>query len=238
MRMLAPATVTSILESVRSSVKAAGFMYNPEWLRVLSGEEEGTFGWVAANALLSTLRDDSSATYGALDLGGASTQVTFHPDESILAGFFPLTLANSSHSLFTHSYLYYGADQARYSMYNDLITTTPDQSATSTSTAVTKTVINPCFPTGYTATADPNNPTVEFQGSSDWDACLAAATKLIQDYQPLTPSSPPNVECLHSDHERCTWNGVVRILFLLYKYSIDIYFLLCVPFDTNNYCYS
>lgn len=207
LRMLAPSTVTAILTSVQSTVKNAGFMYKKEWIRVLSGEEEGAFGWVAANSLLGTLTsNDTSTTVGALDLGGASTQSTFHPSESILAGLFPLSIANVSHSLYTHSYLYYGADQARYSMYLDLIQAASKTPGTDTG----KTVINPCFPTGYESTSDVNNPTIVFKGSSDWNACLAAATKLITDYQPLTPSSSKSVECLHSDHERCTFNGVYQ----------------------------
>ena len=201
MRMLPPTQVTAILSSIQTTVKQAGFMYKPEWIRVLSGEEEGTFGWVAVNSLLGTLQSQSSQTFGALDLGGASTQVTFHPDESILAGLFPLKIAQNSHMLYTHSYLYYGADQARYRMYTDL---------ESTATKGVDTVNNPCFPKGYTEAPNPTHPTVEFVGTSDWPKCLAAASKLITDYQPLTPSSPNGVQCLHSDHERCTFNGVYQ----------------------------
>ena len=206
MRMLPPATITSILSSIQTTVQAAGFMYNPEWIRVLSGEEEGTFGWVAANSLLGTLTNSSTETVGALDLGGASTQVTFHPDESILAGFFDLNIASSQHRLYTHSYLYYGADQARLRLFADLIAAAAAAAGSANGAAV----VNPCFPTGYTAAADSTHPTVLFTGSSDWEACLAAATKLITDYQPLTPSSPAGVQCLHSDHQRCTFNGVYQ----------------------------
>ena len=217
LRMLAPSTVTAILTSVQSTVKNAGFMYKKEWIRVLSGEEEGAFGWVAANSLLGTLTsNDTSTTVGALDLGGASTQSTFHPSESILAGLFPLSIANVSHSLYTHSYLYYGADQARYSMYLDLIQAASKTPGTDTG----KIVINPCFPTGYESTSDVNNPTIVFKGSSDWNACLAAATKLITDYQPLTPSSSKSVECLHSDHERCTCRFLICSSAFYYKKEV------------------
>ena len=204
MRMLPPTQVTAILSGIQATVKQAGFLYKPEWIRVLSGEEEGTFGWVAVNSLLGTLQSQSSQTFGALDLGGASTQVTFHPDESILAGLFPLKIAQNSHMLYTHSYLYYGADQARYRMYTDL------ESTAAVSAKEVKSVNNPCFPIGYTEAPNPTHPTVEFVGTSDWGKCLAAASKLITDYQPLTPSSPNGVQCLHSDHERCTFNGVYQ----------------------------
>ena len=64
------------------------------WARVLSGEEEGAFGWLAANFILGTIPAPHTAAkaggwpqpVGALDMGGASTQITFHPKtEEILA---------------------------------------------------------------------------------------------------------------------------------------------------------
>ena len=154
--------------------------------RVLSGEEEGVFGWVAANSLLGQLNEESVKTIGALDLGGASTQATFHPEEEILAGFFPLTIAQTEHRLYTHSYLYYGADQARFRMYDDLVAASPSKT----------TVTNPCFPTGYEGEYNG----AVLVGSSDWSACLAAASKLITDFQ--------KQQCLHSNHERCSFDGV------------------------------
>ena len=213
MRILPPSSVNAILKSVQSTIQKAGFMYNAEWIRVLSGEEEGAYGWIAANSLLGTLSGDSTNTVGALDLGGASTQSTFHPIESILADFFPLEIADISHQLYTHSYLYYGADQARYRMYDNLVSAGEAHAAQAAATGMkdpVTTVTNPCFPLGYSSRSDPNHPSIVFQGSSDWSSCLAAATKLIQDYQPLMPSSPNGVQCLHSDHERCTFNGVYQ----------------------------
>ena len=195
MRMLPPAQVTAILHSVRSTVATSKFMYEADFIRVLSGEEEGVFGWLAANWLQGTFQGPSDKTYGALDLGGASTQTTFHPDEAILADFFPLDVARTSHQLYTHSYLYYGNDQARFRMLDSLV---------NESTPLAP-VTNPCYPKGFSqkgGTVSPGHPDVSFTGSSDWQGCMAQTKKLITDLQPADEK-----DCMQSSHSECTFAG-------------------------------
>lgn len=57
----------------------SGFRFEDAWARVLSGADEGVFGWVAFNARAGTL--GTSNTLGALDLGGSSLEVTFAADD-------------------------------------------------------------------------------------------------------------------------------------------------------------
>jgi apyrase len=45
---------------------------------------------------------------GVLELGGASTQIAFEPDGSILADKYPVTIGGKHYSVYVHSYLYYG----------------------------------------------------------------------------------------------------------------------------------
>ena len=195
MRMLDPHQVTAILKNIQATVKASGFMYNAEWIRVLSGEQEGVFGWISANWMLHTFNGPSDKTFGALDLGGASTQVTFHPDEAILDGFFPLEVATTCHQLYTHSYLYYGNDQARYRVLDGLVDT-PSLAKNVTT--------NPCFPTGYSSKGiSPEHPDVIYVGSSNWEGCMAETKKLITDFQ-----TTDKKDCLHSSHIDCTFTGV------------------------------
>ncbi|KAM4647134.1 ectonucleoside triphosphate diphosphohydrolase 8-like isoform 3-T3 [Amazona ochrocephala] len=92
--------------------------------QVLTGNEEGSFGWISVNFLLETLVKYSFAekwehpqdaeVFGALDLGGASTQITFQPGVTIedknTSVFF--RLYGTNYSLYTHSYLCYGQTQA------------------------------------------------------------------------------------------------------------------------------
>ncbi|NWQ81875.1 ENTP8 diphosphohydrolase, partial [Columbina picui] len=92
--------------------------------RILTGNEEGSFGWITVNYLLETLVKFSFAekwehpqdteVLGALDLGGASTQITFQPgvtieDKNTSVSF---RLYGNNYSLYTHSYLCYGQTQA------------------------------------------------------------------------------------------------------------------------------
>uniref|UniRef100_A0A8U7N2G2 Ectonucleoside triphosphate diphosphohydrolase 8 n=1 Tax=Corvus moneduloides TaxID=1196302 RepID=A0A8U7N2G2_CORMO len=93
--------------------------------RILTGSEEGSFGWITVNYLLETLvkvswREGSvsvsgcSSVLGALDLGGASTQITFQPgvpvEDRNTSVFF--RLYGTNYSLYSHSYLCYGQSQA------------------------------------------------------------------------------------------------------------------------------
>ena len=92
--------------------------------RIISGEEEAIYGWTAINYLMGTLYEDSrgfgtvsnpSRTYGALDMGGASTQISFfQPDGDVVANLFKMQLGAAKHwNVYAHSFLYYGANEAR-----------------------------------------------------------------------------------------------------------------------------
>lgn len=64
---------------------------------------------------LMTNESDSQETYGALDLGGASTQITFVPQNQTVesprnALYF--RLYGKNYNVYTHSFLCYGKDQA------------------------------------------------------------------------------------------------------------------------------
>ena len=89
------------------------FNWETTYSIIASGEEEATFDWLAVNSVFGTLDNgDDSKTYGALDLGGQSTQIAFAPDpaSNILAGFTAVRLWKTTHRLFTYSLLSYGMD--------------------------------------------------------------------------------------------------------------------------------
>ena len=50
---------------------------------------------------------------GIVELGGASTQIAFLHEDSILADKYPVHLGSRIYNLYVHSYLYYGQDYAR-----------------------------------------------------------------------------------------------------------------------------
>ncbi|KAG9017930.1 Golgi apyrase, partial [Tulasnella sp. 427] len=99
-------------------------------IRIISGEEEGLFGWIAINYLMNgfplTHKDHNKpTTLGFLDMGGASTQIAFEPifnkDGTVdtpkenLADVH-LRLLNGEeirHQVFVTTWLGFGTNQAR-----------------------------------------------------------------------------------------------------------------------------
>ncbi|NXV79376.1 ENTP8 diphosphohydrolase, partial [Atlantisia rogersi] len=102
--------------------------------RILTGEEEGAYGWITINYLLDSfmkysprtntwVRPEAANIFGALDLGGASTQISFVPEGSGVAwkaasGF---TLYGFSYNIYTHSYLCYGQNEVLRRLAKELI---------------------------------------------------------------------------------------------------------------------
>uniref|UniRef100_A0A8C9JR14 Ectonucleoside triphosphate diphosphohydrolase 8 n=1 Tax=Panthera tigris altaica TaxID=74533 RepID=A0A8C9JR14_PANTA len=90
---------------------------------LLAGQDEGALGWITINYVLGMLVKYSfsgewiqpleGTLVGALDMGGASTQITFVPGGPILDKSTQTTfrLYGSEHSVYTHSYLCFGRDQ-------------------------------------------------------------------------------------------------------------------------------
>ncbi|NXO86411.1 ENTP8 diphosphohydrolase, partial [Sitta europaea] len=168
--------------------------------RILTEEEEGAYGWITINYLLDSfikyspkahtwLRPEAASIFGALDLGGASTQITFMPEGSVLSQnkASELTLYGYSYNIYTHSYLCYGQNEMLKRLAKELIA----ESSPSTQ------VDHPCYPKGYNETvslssfrdspctdgSDPRLPlgdgTVTLQGRGTASGCRAALRRLF-----------------------------------------------------------
>ncbi|XP_009942993.2 ectonucleoside triphosphate diphosphohydrolase 8-like [Opisthocomus hoazin] len=168
--------------------------------RILTGEEEGAYGWITINYLLDSftkysprahtwVHPEAASIFGALDLGGASTQISFMPEGSVInwneASKFMLYGYN--YSIYTHSYLCYGQNEMLKRLAKQLIV----ESSSSTR------VDHPCYPKDYSEnislssfrtsactnqsdprlTLDDRNVTLEGRGNAT--ACLAAIKKLF-----------------------------------------------------------
>ncbi|XP_008003727.2 ectonucleoside triphosphate diphosphohydrolase 2 isoform X2 [Chlorocebus sabaeus] len=115
-----PEASTSVLTAVTHTLTQYPFDFRGA--RILSGQEEGVFGWVTANYLLENFIKygwvgrwfrPRKGTLGAMDLGGASTQITFEttsPAED-RASEVQLRLYGQHYRVYTHSFLCYGRDQ-------------------------------------------------------------------------------------------------------------------------------
>ncbi|KAL5723879.1 apyrase [Ranunculus cassubicifolius] len=81
LRKLEAADVDWILGTVETVAKNHSFICRRNWIRVLSGQEEAYYGWVALNYKMGRLRNsDEEPTFGVLDMGGSSLQVVVEDD--------------------------------------------------------------------------------------------------------------------------------------------------------------
>ncbi|KAI1236306.1 hypothetical protein IHE44_0001591 [Lamprotornis superbus] len=86
LRLQNESAADKVLSSVGNTLRSAPF--NFQGARIITGQEEGAYGWITINYLLGNFKQSGwkkllhslkslSETSGALDLGGASTQITF-----------------------------------------------------------------------------------------------------------------------------------------------------------------
>ncbi|XP_052037781.1 ectonucleoside triphosphate diphosphohydrolase 2 isoform X1 [Apodemus sylvaticus] len=120
LNLTSPEATARVLEAVTQTLTQYPFDFRGA--RILSGQDEGVFGWVTANYLLENFikygwvgrwTRPRKGTLGAMDLGGASTQITFEttspsedPDNEV-----HLRLYGQHYRVYTHSFLCYGRDQ-------------------------------------------------------------------------------------------------------------------------------
>lgn len=114
MRLLNEEKAKNTMDKIDSFFKELTnpFHYESPNTRILSGEEEGAYAWIAVNYLSGFFEEDSDydvdESIGVLECGGASTQIAFLSESDILANKFPFEIGGVHYSLYVHSYLYYG----------------------------------------------------------------------------------------------------------------------------------
>lgn len=90
---------------------------------ILSGHDEGLFAWLSSNYLFNRIpvEADDTATYGAVDLGGASTQIAFEVDSNELDGVSTLQLYGRPYNVFSITYLCYGVNEVERRFLAELV---------------------------------------------------------------------------------------------------------------------
>uniref|UniRef100_A0A669Q4Z3 Ectonucleoside triphosphate diphosphohydrolase 8 n=1 Tax=Phasianus colchicus TaxID=9054 RepID=A0A669Q4Z3_PHACC len=98
--------------------------------QIITGEEEGAYGWITINYLLESFTKVGgekhlflSDSFGALDLGGASTQISFAPKGSFINWneTSRFMLYGYSYNIYTHSYICYGQNEMWKRLAKELI---------------------------------------------------------------------------------------------------------------------
>ncbi|XP_059441177.1 probable apyrase 7 isoform X2 [Corylus avellana] len=94
--------------------KTSPFLCQREWVKIISGPEEAYYGWIALNHRTGMLgAKPRKPTFGALDLGGSSLQVTFESKEHIHnETSVSLRIGAAKHHLTAYSLSGYGLNDA------------------------------------------------------------------------------------------------------------------------------
>ena len=167
MRLLPIDTQEKILSDlVKELEKQTKFIVKKKNIKVITGDDEGRFLWLALNQIISKFEDDS--TVGALDYGGASAQIGIQLDENKGVNnpdYIHLNIKGKEYSLFTHSFLGLGMNEANKAIKDTLI----NESIGSSS------VENPCFFKGY----EEDYSGVKIVGKPSFDACSNLIQKVL-----------------------------------------------------------
>ena len=208
-----PEQAEAVLAAIREAFAGSG-VGGAVSAEILPGELEGAYGWVTSNYLQGVLgfgASSSAVTFGALDMGGASTQITFRvpPATPLPKGdAYAMRLFGLDETLYTHSYLCYGMGAATNRSMADILA--PAGAGT---TAKAVAVADPCLPRGYNSTLEVNDlsamasnlctntsglpaealSAATLVGSSNATACAAVAGTLAPvpaGQQPAVPPTP------------------------------------------------
>ncbi|XP_028792280.1 probable apyrase 7 [Neltuma alba] len=113
-RRLPSADSKWLLDNALSILKGSPFLCKKDWVKIISGTEEAYYGWIALNYHSGILGvRPRQATYGALDLGGSSLQVTFESDQQLNSetSLF-VRIGSVNHHLTAYSLAGYGLNEA------------------------------------------------------------------------------------------------------------------------------
>ncbi|XP_006900718.1 PREDICTED: ectonucleoside triphosphate diphosphohydrolase 2 [Elephantulus edwardii] len=207
LELTSPQASAKVLAAVRQTLRKYPFDFRGA--HILSGQDEGVFGWVTVNYLLENFikynwvgqwLHPGKVTLGAMDLGGASTQITFETDRTVEdpANSVQLQLYGQRYHVYTQSFLCYGLNQVLWRLL----------------ARVLQVHIHPCWPRGYvtevrlqdvygspcTAAQRPqsfnNSASVSIQGGSNPVLCRNLVAGLF------------NFSSCH--FSRCSFNGIFQ----------------------------
>ncbi|XP_042893755.1 ectonucleoside triphosphate diphosphohydrolase 8-like isoform X2 [Penaeus japonicus] len=141
-----PEGAVAVLTTLRDFLETnSTFKVQHRNIGIIPGYEEGTSGWIAVNYLIGTLKQEETSTKAALDVGGASAQITSALKESGNWTTRNLTLFNQTHNIQSQSFLCYGIGQAQH-RHNFLLVT--EGKAIAGDSSNPDIPVDPCLPVG------------------------------------------------------------------------------------------
>ena len=120
-----PRAAAKIMHYLSKALESTGLKASNTSAQIINGEEEGMLGWITANylrnsfATAKTSQNGSKPLLGALDWGGASSQITFITNSSNASR--NVRLFGKEHKLYTASHICYGQAEALKRYFVQLI---------------------------------------------------------------------------------------------------------------------
>lgn len=181
MRLLDRRDQQAILYKIRSIFRETPFQFKDSYVSIISGKEEGVYSWITVNYLNKRFKNGNHLdTFGALDLGGASTQITFAPKESPEQHGYNLTMGGITYNLYTFSFLDYGNDRALARKFDSLIDAYRKRFPT---TPTSYPISDYCLPLGYKEARRRNGTEYTVDGRSQYTGCLRLVRNILQKKQ-------------------------------------------------------
>ena len=121
MRLIPTTDQQNIITKAKDVLLQSGFYLNSSSsVEVISGADEGLYSWITVNYLSMASDLGASATYGIIELGGASLQITFVPEHPPTSDSKIVTLGKNTYNLYSKSYTGFGLNSARGSFNSDI----------------------------------------------------------------------------------------------------------------------
>ena len=208
--------IWSEVRAVLADSSVSPFLFDAVDATTISGNLEGLFGFLAVNFILEQAASGAGAgaggggaqqqLVGAMDLGGASMELAFAPDNDapIMADAYKATVNDQTTQVYSHSYMNAGQDVARERLAAQLV-----QQSGGVHLAP-QPIPNPCLSAGYLDNRTISGSAVQFIGMGQYDACIALMPGLLH----------PEYECLQSP---CAAMGVYQPILPSARHSLVAY---------------
>ncbi|XP_041792846.1 ectonucleoside triphosphate diphosphohydrolase 2-like [Chelmon rostratus] len=204
----------TVLKEVENKLRSYPFIVTEA--TILSGQQEGAYGWVTVNYLLENFVKYGFAgrwlnpgrdTIGALDLGGASTQITFETSDKVEDenNVMELKLYGHTYRLYTQSFLCYGQDQFLRKLLAHLITTQ----------GVKTQVNHPCYPQHFNISVKLgkdvfDSPCTKSYRPAQFNPRMSVSVVGTGDYQSCLDNVKKMFSFDNCSYSKCSFDGVFQ----------------------------
>ncbi|XP_029295638.1 ectonucleoside triphosphate diphosphohydrolase 2-like [Cottoperca gobio] len=203
-----------VLKEVKHKLQSYPFKFKEA--AILSGPAEGAYGWVTVNYLLENFvkygfvgrwLNPVKETIGALDLGGASTQIAFETSEKVenKDNVMELKLYGQTYTLYTQSFLCFGQDQFLRKLLAHLITTE----------GVKPQVSHPCYPLQFNVSIKLgedvfDSPCTQSYRPPQFNRQMSVSVVGTGDYQNCLDNVKKMFSFENCSYSKCSFDGVFQ----------------------------